>query len=208
MRFFTAVILSVSEGSYRSHRNHKILRFAQNGIPEEGERRGGREKAMTRKTGGFTRKKLLTLLLTGGVLLLLFFTAKNVFVRDEAPDLNTIEGREAYLKALGWEIDRNSESFRSVVVPQKLEGIMAQYNKIQLKQGLDLNKHLGESCRQYCYDVTNYPGGEGKVIVSLYLQNGQVIAGDVHSTAVNGFMHGLSRGEAASPGPAPSPTPG
>ena len=164
---------------------------------------------MTRKTRGFTRKKALTLLLLCGILLLLFFTARAVFVKsDDAPDLNTLEGREAYLNSLGWEIDPDSESFRSVVVPQKLEGIMAQYNKIQLRQGLDLNKHLGESCRQYCYDVTNYPGGGGKVIVSLYLQSGQVIAGDVHSTAVNGFMHGLSRTEAgASPSPALSPTP-
>ena len=173
--------------------------------------RGGRERAMARNNQGFTRKKILTLLLVIGIVLLLAFTAKNVFVKDEAPDLGTVEGRAAYLKTLGWEIDRNSESFRSVVVPQKLEGIMAQYNKIQLKQGFDLNKHLGESCRQYCYDVTNYPGGAGKVIVSLYLQNGQVIAGDVHSTAVNGFMHGLSREEAgasSSPVPSPSPTGG
>ncbi len=171
-------------------------------------RRGGREKAMTRKTRGFTQKKALTLLLIIGIVLLLVFTAKSVFIKDKAPDLDTLEGREAYLKALGWDIDRDSESFRSVVVPQKLEGIMAQYNKIQLRQGFDLNKHLGESCRQYCYDVTNYPGGAGKVVVSLYLQNGQVIAGDVHSTAVNGFMHGLSRSEAgASPSPALSPGP-
>lgn len=151
---------------------------------------------------------MLTLLLVCGVLLLLFFTARGVFVKEEEPDLNTLEGRQSYLNSLGWEIDPDSESFRSVVVPQKLEGIMAQYNKIQLKQGLDLNKHLGESCRQYCYDVTNYPGSDGKVIVSLYLQNGQVIAGDVHSTAVNGFMHGLSRADAsASSSPAPSPSP-
>lgn len=159
---------------------------------------------MARKTQGLTRKKTLTLLLICGIVLLLFFTARSVFVKDETPDLHSVEGREAYLNALGWEIDRDSESFRSVVVPQKLEGIMAQYNKIQLRQGFDLNKHLGESCRQYCYDVTNYPGGAGKVIVSLYLQNGQVIAGDVHSTAVNGFMHGLSRSEAAA-SPSPSP---
>ena len=173
--------------------------------------RGGREKIMAPKTRGFTRKKMLILLLIIGMFLLLFVTAKSVFVKDETPNLNTIEGRAAYLEELGWEIDRDSESFRSVVVPQKLEGIMAQYNKIQLKQGFDLNKHLGESCRQYCYDVTNYPGGAGKVIVSLYLQNGQVIAGDIHSTAVNGFMHGLSREEAgtsSSPVPSPSPTGG
>lgn len=151
---------------------------------------------MARKSQGFTRKKTLTLLLICGILLLLFVTARSVFDKEKPLDLNTLDGREVYLRSLGWEIDRDSESFRSVVVPQKLEGIMAQYNKIQLKQGYDLNAHLGETCRQYCYDITNYPGGEGKVIVSIYLQNGEIIAGDVHSTAINGFMHGLSRAEA------------
>ena len=163
---------------------------------------------MTQETPGFIRKKALLLLLLGGIVLLLLFTARSVFDKEETPDLSTTEGRVAYLKNLGWEVDQDSESFRSVVVPQKLEGIMSQYNKIQIKQGYDLNDHLGETCRQYCYDVTNYPGGQGKVIVSLYLQNGRVIAGDVHSTAVNGFMHGLSRAEAGtSPGPSLSPTP-
>lgn len=164
---------------------------------------------MAQKTRKSTFKKLLTLLLIGGILLLLFGTARSVFKRDDAPDLNTTEGRAAYLKTLGWEVDPETESFRTVVVPKKLDGIMAQYNKLQLKQGYDLNSHLGESCRQYCYDITNYPGGQGKVVVSLYLQNGQIIAGDVHSTAVNGFMHGLNRSEAdASPKPLATPTPG
>ncbi len=164
---------------------------------------------MAQKTRKSTFKKLLTLLLIGGILLLLFGTARSVFKRDDAPDLNTTEGRAAYLKTLGWEVDPETESFRTVVVPKKLDGIMAQYNKLQLKQGYDLNSHLGESCRQYCYDITNYPGGQGKVVVSLYLQNGQIIAGDVHSTAVNGFMHGLSRSEVdASPKPLATPTPG
>ena len=164
---------------------------------------------MAQKTRKSTFKKLLTLLLIGGILLLLFGTARSVFKRDDAPDLNTTEGRAAYLKTLGWEVDPETESFRTVVVPKKLDGIMAQYNKLQLKQGYDLNSHLGESCRQYCYDITNYPGGQGKVVVSLYLQNGQIIAGDVHSTAVNGFMHGLSRSDAdASPKPLAAPTPG
>lgn len=156
---------------------------------------------MAKKTQGSVRKKALPLILLCGVALLLFFTARGVFQKEEAaPDLSTVEGRELYIRSLGWEIDRDSESFRTVVVPQQLEGIMAQYNKIQLRQGFDLNAHLGESCKQYCYDVTNYPGSEGKVIVSLYIQDGNVIAGDVHSTAVNGFMHGLRRSEvSASP---------
>ena len=145
------------------------------------------------------RKKALTLLLICGIVLLLIFTARSVFSpKEQSPaDLSTAEGREAYLKSLGWEIDRDSESFRTVLVPQKLEGIMAQYNKLQLQQGYDLSRHLGESCLQYTYEVTNYADSDGKVIVSLYLQNGQIIAADIHSTALNGFMHGLRRVETA-----------
>ena len=33
------------------------------------------------------------------------------------------------------------------------------------------------------------------MIVSLYLQDGQIIAADIHSTALNGFMHGLKKTE-------------
>ena len=148
---------------------------------------------MARKSRGFTRKKAIALILVCGIALLLFVTARSVFGKESPPDLNTVQGREAYLRSLGWEIDRDSESFRTVVVPDRLEGIMAQYNKLQLKQGYDLNRHLGESCRQYCYEITNYSDSDGKVIVSLYIQDGELIAGDVHSTAVNGFMHGLNR---------------
>ncbi len=161
---------------------------------------------MAQKTRGFTRRKALTLILVCGILLLLVYTARSVFTREEekTADLNTTEGRVAYCQSLGWEVDPDSESFRTVLVPQKLEGIMAQYNKIQLRQGYDLGAHLGESCKQYCYEITNYPGGKGRVIISLYIQDGKVIAGDVHSTAVNGFMHGLSRAESsASPRPTP-----
>ena len=146
---------------------------------------------MAVKNKAFTRKKALLILLVGAVIALLLITARSVFSKDEAPDLSTAEGREAYLNALGWEIDPDTESFRTVLIPDQLEGIMAQYNKIQIKQGFDLNRHLGESCMQYCYELTNYPGGEGKVVVSLYIQDGELIAAGIHSTAVNGFMQGL-----------------
>ena len=142
------------------------------------------------------RKKTLTVLLTVGVLILLFLTARSVFFKSESYDLTTTEGRAAYLDSLGWEIDPETESFRTVVVPDALEGIMEQYNKMQLQQGYDLNRHLGESCLQYCYDVKNYPGQEGRVVVSLYLQDGEIIAADIHSTALNGFMHGLTKSDA------------
>lgn len=147
------------------------------------------------KNKAFTRKKAVTILSLGAAVLLLLITAHSVFAPRAEPDLSTVEGRAAYLASLGWEIDPETEAFRTVLVPDKLEGIMAQYNKLQVKQGYDLNRHLGESCMQYCYEITNYSDADGKVLVSLYLQDGEIIAADIHSTALNGFMHGLKKEE-------------
>ena len=62
---------------------------------------------------------------------------------------------------------------------------------MQLAQGYDLNRHLGEQCQQYTYLLNNYPDDSQTVLVTLYIQGRRVIAGDIHSTALNGFMHGL-----------------
>ena len=152
---------------------------------------------MAQKSKALTRGRALAILIAGAVVLLLLITAHSVFVPKEDFDLTQLAGRQAYLRSLGWEIDPETEAFRTVLVPDQLEGIMAQYNKLQLQQGYDLSRHLGESCLQYTYEITNYADSDGKVIVSLYLQDGEVIAADIHSTALNGFMHGLKRAEAA-----------
>ena len=152
---------------------------------------------MAQKSKALTRGRALAILIAGAVVLLLLITAHSVFVPKEDFDLTQLAGRQAYLRSLGWEIDPETEAFRTVLVPDQLEGIMAQYNKLQLQQGYDLSRHLGESCLQYTYEITNYADSDGKVIVSLYLQDGEIIAADIHSTALNGFMHGLKRAEAA-----------
>ena len=142
-----------------------------------------------------TKKKALTVVLAVAALLLLFIALRLFLPAQTDHQLSTIEGREAFLLELGWEIDRDSEVFRTVTVPDKLEGIMLQYNKMQLTQGYDLNAHLGERCQQYTYTLKNYSDSDGTVLVTLYIQGDSLIAGDIHTTAANGFMHGLKRNE-------------
>lgn len=138
-----------------------------------------------------TRKKALLTILIAAAVIFMLIMLRGIFFPGVEYDLETTEGREAYLNSLGWEINPDSESFRTVVVPDKLEGIMAQYNRMQQAHGYDLSLHLGESCSQYSYELTNYTDAEGTVLVTLYIQNGEIIAADMHTTAVNGFMHGL-----------------
>ena len=137
----------------------------------------------------FTRKKALTLvLLLAAVLVLLIVLRSCAQARD---NLSTAEGREAFLSSLGWEIDPDSEEYKRVLIPEKLEGALSDYNEMQLAQDCDLTKHLGERCDQYTYQITNYPNSDQTVLVTLYVQGKRLIAGDIHSTALNGFMHGL-----------------
>jgi len=110
---------------------------------------------------------------------------------SEKDELMTTEGREMFLNELGWEIDPESESYKSVLLPQTLEGIMEEYNRLQLEQGFDLSQHCGEECDQFCYTVTNYPNCDSSVYATLYLQDGRLIAADIHSNAIDGFMHGI-----------------
>ena len=140
------------------------------------------------------RKALHTILICAAIIFILILARGNYSPGIEY-DLNTADGREAYLNSLGWEINKESESFKTVIVPDKLDGIMAQYNRMQQAQGYDLSLHLGESCSQYSYELTNYTDSDGTVIVTLYIQDGALIAADIHTTAVNGFMHGLKKNE-------------
>lgn len=104
--------------------------------------------------------------------------------------LNDIDGRKAYLNKLGWEIDTKSEESRAVLLPREFDGVLLEYAKLQTKQGYDFASYGGIECTQYIYIVTNYPS-EDTVYAVLYVKGGRVIGGDIHSAALDGFMHGL-----------------
>ena len=137
------------------------------------------------------KRRLLRFVLLFAIALLAIILVRALL--DQKPNLSTLEGRQAYLETLGWEIDPGSEEHKSVRVPESLDGIIADYNELQLQQDFDLSKHLGEACEQYSYTVTNYPDPEQTVLITVYIQGKELIAGDVHSTALNGFMQGLKK---------------
>ena len=146
---------------------------------------------MTEKSRVFTKKKALAIVFICAAVLLAFILLR--WHGGNRDDLTTPEGREMFLSGLGWEIDRSTEEHRSVIIPESLEGVMEEYNKMQLEQGCDLSKHLGERCDQYTYELTNYRGYDGTVLITIYVQGKELIAGDVHTTSVDGFMHGVKR---------------
>lgn len=112
------------------------------------------------------------------------------FGLSEIIDASDIRGREKYLNSFGWEIDPESEECNEVTLPREFEGIMKDYAEMQYEQGFYLYDYAGLSCEQYTYQITNYDY-DSPVYATLYVRNRRVIAGDIHSAAIDGFMHGI-----------------
>jgi len=99
--------------------------------------------------------------------------------------------RVQYLQSLGWEIDENIVDEQEIVIPKTFAGVYEAYNVIQLAQGFDLSQFGGVAATRYTYRVLNYPGYAAEVVADIIVFRGEVIAGNIQSTAVDGFMSGL-----------------
>ena len=146
---------------------------------------------MTERKHPITKKTMAVTALLCAVLVVSFLLFR--WHGNTRTDLSTQEGRALFLSEQGWEIDLSTEDHRTVIIPDVLEGVMEDYNQMQLKQDFDLSRHLGEKCEQYTYQLQNYPGYDGVVLITIYIQGREIIAGDIHTTSIDGFMHGIKR---------------
>ena len=101
------------------------------------------------------------------------------------------EDRINFLKQFGWETSAEATDSEEVTIPAEFDKIFAGYNEIQKRQGLDLTKYKGKDMMRYTYEITNYPGYEGKVMANILVYRGKVVGGDICSADMNGFIHGF-----------------
>ena len=97
----------------------------------------------------------------------------------------------AYLAARGYTADPASETVRELTLPREFDDILEDYNRLQLAAGYDLRAGAGRTCLICQYELIDYPGWDGRVIATLYLCRGRVIAGDVHTASIEGFLRAL-----------------
>lgn len=109
--------------------------------------------------------------------------------------IRTAEDRLGYLEAYGWLVAKEPLAVEELLVPKEMGSEYADYLALQSAQGFDLAKYAGKTVKRYTYQILNYPTGEQGVQVSLLMYKNTVIAADVLSPALNGFMHGLARPE-------------
>ena len=141
-------------------------------------------------------KRTAVLVIAAAAVLLIALVLFVGGVGKSAPDpaagvrLDSTEARVAYLAALGWSADPASETEKQILIPKEFGPVYEKYNELQLRQGFDLREYRGMDATLYAYTVTNHPGGE-EVLANLIVFAGEVIGGDIHSCALDGFMHGL-----------------
>lgn len=153
-------------------------------------------------TAKFNKKKaILAVLALAAVLIAVILiagggdNAKDNANASETAALSAVvknnEQRVNYLKALGWEVEQNVLEQQKIVIPREFSEVYKNYNEIQQEQGFDLSKYGGSEAVRYTYRILNYPGATGTVVADIIVHKNEIIAGDVQSNALDGFMAGL-----------------
>lgn len=100
--------------------------------------------------------------------------------------------RIAFLRTIGYEVEPKPVEVREVLIPDEFDEVFAKYNQIQQSAGMDLEPYHGRRMKCWTYKVLNHPSGE-EVLAHLYVYKDKVVGGDIASTALDGFMHGLTK---------------
>ncbi len=102
--------------------------------------------------------------------------------------VKTNEDRIEFLSQYGWEVNGDPVDEAKVTIPSDFDKVLNSYNELQKQQGLDLTKYRGKEVTRYTYEVTNYPGYDGKVFANVIVYKSRVIGGDICSSDVSGFI--------------------
>ena len=146
-----------------------------------------------------TKAKILTLaLVCSCIALLVIVSIPSKDASANTTNVNyaakTNEDRVKFLEKFGWEVDANPTETVDVVIPTTFDSTYETYNKMQKGQGLDLEGYKGKKAVRYTYTINNYPTKqESPVQANLIVLDDKIVAGDVTSTAMGGFMHGFAR---------------
>ena len=90
--------------------------------------------------------------------------------------------RVDYMNSLGCNVEETAVSFKKTVIPKSFGSVYENYNLLQKKAGLDLDR--GREALVYTYRLADAPG----TAVNLIVVDGCIVGGDISSTALDGFM--------------------
>jgi hypothetical protein len=104
----------------------------------------------------------------------------------------TDEQRLSFLKGLGYEVEQPYTEVKEILIPDEFDAVFQKYNEVQQSAGMDLEPYHGKRVKCWTYKVLNYPD-DAQVDAHLYVYKDEIVGGDISSTALDGFMHGLTK---------------
>lgn len=150
-------------------------------------------KIMISVTAKITKKRIFCAALAIIIPLMIILAININSSGDSSVDTaaKTSGERLNFLSQFGWQCDESAETVKDSVIPEKFDDVYVKYNEIQTQQGFSLEKYKGKSVKIYTEKVLNYPENSENVYATLMVYDGKIIGGDIHSTALDGFMHGF-----------------
>lgn len=126
------------------------------------------------------------------LILLLAAVLGGASATDALPDADAVKAA-GYLAECGWTVDAASCETARVRIPAEFGAVYERYNALQRSQGFDLTPWRGCDARRYTFTVTDYPGYEntGLVRANVLFAGGEIIAADLCSAELNGFIRGV-----------------
>ena len=140
----------------------------------------------------FSNSRVAAVVIAVVLIVTVIFSVKCEMLSNASEDIYICKNTDDvsnYLSSFGLEV--GSISFEEVNLPFEFNEVYENYNKIQQSQGFDLNDYKGKTVIRYSGEVYNYLEKEQDVFAEVLVFEGNVIAADIYSTDLSGFMVGL-----------------
>jgi hypothetical protein len=146
-------------------------------------------------TAKVDKKKIaiIAAIVAGLVLAMILLFSGGGATQTVANTVSDNDGRVAFLKEMGWEVNATPVQSGQVRVPESQSKVFDRYNALQKSQGYDLSQYAGQTVMRYVYQISNYPGATDPVYATVLVHKNQIIGGDVTNTAAKGVIQGLQK---------------
>lgn len=94
-------------------------------------------------------------------------------------NLENLDDRVRCAQVLGWQIDKTSETQRSVYIPSEMTEEFDTYNQMQKMCGFDLTDYMGKGAICYTYRILNFPSeNDVNAFLNIIIYKDKMIGGD------------------------------
>lgn len=143
-------------------------------------------------------KKIFFLGLVLAVLIagIVFLSSKGGSTPSTVPkDGSSDKKRIEYITSFGWKVSDTPMEKSLTLIPEVFSKTLEEYNDMQLKSGFDLKPLAGKEITRFSYKLLNHPLDKNYARVNIFVHKGKIVAADVSSTKLDGFMHSIEKND-------------